>query len=431
MTDCDDHADHQTGPEEIFRLAKRRKFYRKRTDVGDWDAAQDTLTPPIHSSPALEDSAVREDEADAQLPVSEVVRQQRLPQRRKGGIEFSSARPASQDEMYEHGQNSHEQEKKNVSLELENVDNRFARQTGQVVDVNKHMYVKSLIPLHGEAEAHGVRMAYIDSELAKRRQAQASMSANDGQDSTVTSMGLGPDLTVNREPASLGKLQEIDLGPDATARNIAATEAAKRRLAGEVSEHEEVPVKVRLRRDGKPWRPRKRRNSEDVRRDQLVEEVMRESKSMVETLILLDTETDRFQLSSTMNPIPRRLMRTMTRALTTVSLSSSGRSSWMPSHRDERSLSQRRQGRMRKMTRSRVRSWVEVGVRELRCESYKRKRRQARSERHSLALKHLVHNRMSKISRPCLDQPQDSYGLPSALLDDGVYNIPGQVPRSN
>lgn len=86
------------------------------------------------------------------------------------------------------------------------------------------------------------------------------------------------DAGLHRQPAALGKLHEIDLGPDATLRNIARTEAAHRKLEGIEPEIDQSTGKVRLRRDGKPWRPRKRRNSEDVKRDKLVEEVMRESK---------------------------------------------------------------------------------------------------------------------------------------------------------
>lgn len=64
-------------------------------------------------------------------------------------------------------------------------------------------------------------------------------------------------------------------------RNIARTEAAKRRLeAEEVIVIEEGVQKIRLRKDGELWRGRKRRNSEDVKRDKLVEEVMRESRRM-------------------------------------------------------------------------------------------------------------------------------------------------------
>lgn len=59
------------------------------------------------------------------------------------------------------------------------------------------------------------------------------------------------------------------------------TEQARRRLDGEEVEDEDKPQKsgkVRLGRDGKPWRGRKRRGSDDVKRDKLVEEVLRENR---------------------------------------------------------------------------------------------------------------------------------------------------------
>lgn len=120
-------------------------------------------------------------------------------------------------------------------------------------------------------------MAYVDSELAKQRYMHTNQS-------TLTSKSMGGssasiiDAIVQRQPAALGKLQEVDLGPDAASLNAVRTEAAKRRLQGGDVELEEPAGKVRLGRDGKPRKPRWRRNSEDLKRDKLVEEVMRESK---------------------------------------------------------------------------------------------------------------------------------------------------------
>ena len=123
-------------------------------------------------------------------------------------------------------------------------------------------------------------MAYIDSELAKRRQGQdlKTSSSAYGAKRSTTPGGSANDVVLNRQPAALGKLHEIDLGPDATLKNIAMTEAARRKL--EVGSDDEDPGtgKVRLRKDGKPWRGRRRRNSEDVKRDRLVEQVMKESR---------------------------------------------------------------------------------------------------------------------------------------------------------
>ncbi|KAJ0158211.1 hypothetical protein CTA2_12074 [Colletotrichum tanaceti] len=81
-----------------------------------------------------------------------------------------------------------------------------------------------------------------------------------------------------------GKLMEVDLGDEVRARNQAMTEKAARRLLGEVdgadADNPDVRggKKPRLGRDGKPWRPRNRRKSDDIKRDQLVEEILRENR---------------------------------------------------------------------------------------------------------------------------------------------------------
>lgn len=79
-------------------------------------------------------------------------------------------------------------------------------------------------------------------------------------------------------PTRSGRLQEVDLGEEVRDRNAALTEQARRRLAGEASDDESAEGKPRLGKDGKPWRSRKRRASDDIKRDQLVEELMRENK---------------------------------------------------------------------------------------------------------------------------------------------------------
>ena len=121
-------------------------------------------------------------------------------------------------------------------------------------------------------------MAYIDSELAKRHVQAQNTSLSDANRRELSPNGALLDPGIHRQPAALGKLHEIDLGPDATLRNIARTKAAQRRLDGTEPEVDATTGKVRLRRDGKPYGWRKRRNSEDVKRDKLVEEVMRESR---------------------------------------------------------------------------------------------------------------------------------------------------------
>lgn len=144
-------------------------------------------------------------------------------------------------------------------------------------------------------------MAYIDSELAKRQAAEGlapvSASARGGRSGGSTvgwkdETGLRKDVDVQRQPAALGKLMEIDLGDEARDRNVKRTDKARRRLGGEEVEEEEVvqkPGKVRLGPDGKPWRGRKRRGSDDVKRDRLVEEVMRENRRLCPIIFFLFT----------------------------------------------------------------------------------------------------------------------------------------------
>lgn len=84
-----------------------------------------------------------------------------------------------------------------------------------------------------------------------------------------------------------GHLLEIDLGDDVRDRNVARTERITQ------GGHEDVPQgrrakKPRLGRDGKPWRPRNRRGSDALKRDQLVEEVLRETRCTFMPLELMD-----------------------------------------------------------------------------------------------------------------------------------------------
>lgn len=74
--------------------------------------------------------------------------------------------------------------------------------------------------------------------------------------------------------AGMGKIEEVDIAPMEKRKD-----EKWRRL--ENGEFEQVATgKVRMGRDGKPRRPPKRRPSEDLRRDQMVEAVLSESRRM-------------------------------------------------------------------------------------------------------------------------------------------------------
>jgi hypothetical protein len=127
----------------------------------------------------------------------------------------------------------------------------------------------------------GAREEYIEAELAKRH-SMASDSRRH-QSSSHAGGGTAPttDKGEDKHTALTGKLFEVDLGDEVRSRNEALTDRARRKLQGLAVEDEEQagrPKKVRLGRDGKPWRPRNRRDSDAIKRDQLVEEILRENR---------------------------------------------------------------------------------------------------------------------------------------------------------
>lgn len=253
--------------EPLFRPAKKRKFMRRRLD------------------PELADTEEADNQNDntsaSQVPGSNNIRRPRAV--RKGGIGFSTASRLGDDQ----GQQAlvptvGETEDEKIRA----MNERFTGYTGQTVDVDKHMY--GSFPTTTRPVrlmwANEIRMAFIDSEMAKRYQPKSTVDNSGSNQSTQAEVagGLSVSGHQTREPASLGKLHEIDLGQEATLRNIARTEAATRRMA----EKGELPASVdhatsetgRPGPDDKSWRNRNQRTEADIARDRLVEEVLRESK---------------------------------------------------------------------------------------------------------------------------------------------------------
>ena len=287
-------ASNLQGPDHLAppsRPSKRRRFYRQRTDTPDEDvsdAPQVSTYPPeqLHSVEALvsRNGGAKENDDDTEgeglLSVADLIRQRKAIQRRRGGLEFNNLSPSMSTLNSTHPGGALVVKEDETPADIKSVIERFAPQTGQISETtDKHMYdLPSWFHNLQDAATDGVRMAYIDSELAKRTRQNEVTSALMHNGQALSPSGALLDTKVQRQPAALGKLHEIDLGPDATLRNIARTEAAQRKLEGVEPEVDEVTGKVRLRRDGKPYGWRKRRNSNDVKRDKLVEEVMREAR---------------------------------------------------------------------------------------------------------------------------------------------------------
>ncbi|CAK48903.1 hypothetical protein AnigIFM59636_010573 [Aspergillus niger] len=275
-------------PASLFRPGKRRKFQRRRPEDNDEESPSATEDVALISESSTPSSW--QEPSPNSVPTADILRSRRLQRARKGGIEFSAtSRPPA-------GKNSQtavstvaEEDQENERLRA--MCDRFTAHTGQTVDVDKHMYGSpSLFPCFACAPAamatNKIRMDFIESEMAKRyrRDMPTEIAMHDTPSATEPkAAALSSADLPQRGPASLGKLHEIDLGHETKLQNIARTEAATKRLAGDggqtpPTEQSPGPKMAPANGDQKTWRNRKRRTSEDIERDRLVEEVLRESK---------------------------------------------------------------------------------------------------------------------------------------------------------
>lgn len=143
---------HAISSEISLRQFKRPKFYRKRGQAEDPATIDDNqpgmnedddIAKPLTIEELISQHGHHQDigeqtEDAAPLPIAQILRQHKAAQRRRGGIEFtnsSNTRLASSaaepsDALIE---------KDDTIQEIKTVVDRFAPQTGQVADVNKHM----------------------------------------------------------------------------------------------------------------------------------------------------------------------------------------------------------------------------------------------------------------------------------------------------
>ncbi|CAG8954231.1 hypothetical protein HYFRA_00005851 [Hymenoscyphus fraxineus] len=258
-----------TEPAVLFRPSKKRKIYRQRATSPSQESPPPITSPIIPAPQSLDElisSTAQDVDTIAEVDMAEILRLRKIQRKAKGGVEFRAGNASATKENQELV--VREEHVEGGLEEGRGVVRKFAAQTGAVGDVNKHM------------------MAYIDSEIAKRRLGEMHISTPISASDHAGDAGAAPAgkaiAEVNRQPAALGKLHEIDLGDEARDKNVAMTNRATRRLNGECITEESAgskkPAKVRLGRDGKPWRGKKRRGSDDIRRDQLVDEILRENK---------------------------------------------------------------------------------------------------------------------------------------------------------
>ncbi|KAI0854435.1 hepatocellular carcinoma-associated antigen 59-domain-containing protein [Daldinia vernicosa] len=295
-------------PQVIFR-GKKRKTYRQRAEPTDDDdeRSRSAETPRPDGTPTASDTPAKtgtatpiqsegaEDEEKG-LSVAEVLRLRNARKARLGGVKFGAgsshgsndATTATADGLGDGFDDLslmiREEENKVLDIAA-GVKKRFAPQTGMAAElVNKHMeeYIEAELARRHNAVALSSNPAARSSNQEQQQQQQQQQQQHP---TTATATVTAVPRPEQQNRALQGQLMEIDLGDEARSRNEALTERARRKLHGEAIEDDDEqrqqsgrPKKVRLGRDGKPWRPRNRRNSDDIKRDQLVEEILRESR---------------------------------------------------------------------------------------------------------------------------------------------------------
>jgi len=105
----------------------------------------------------------------------------------------------------------------------------------------------------------------------------ASSSSEPQPSSSLTASAFWQPTRPTDRGATLGKLHEVDLGEENKLKNIHRTAEATRRL-----EDTTTTTSTSITTDDPAFssksRKRRRRNSQDIQRDKLVEEVLKESK---------------------------------------------------------------------------------------------------------------------------------------------------------
>jgi hypothetical protein len=127
--------DPDSAPESLFRPAKRRKFIRRRP--GD---DSDTTTGDKSDGRANAAQSVLDNENDTEEP-TRVVRLRRLHTTRKGGIEFSATSRLGKDDSRQTALGPVSDPEKET---VQDMSDRFTGNSGQTVDVDRHMYGCSL-----------------------------------------------------------------------------------------------------------------------------------------------------------------------------------------------------------------------------------------------------------------------------------------------
>lgn len=270
---------------------KKRMFIRRRPEEEDdtspyptpisstptaaaTTTATTATTCPTPAPPSAPPTTAQATEENGDAPsLSEILRLRKKTVRTSArrGLEVTAPKPAPVSQaptVSHHPEDDAATKAAAEEAELQAVVNRFTHQTGQILDVDKHM------------------MAYIDSEMQRRRGIAGAAQGDgpgilgglDQQGENTSRSAYWTPVVPEGRGATLGKLHEVDLGEETKKRNIARTQEATRRLADDGSA---VEVEEEVVEGKKKMKGRRRRNSQDIQRDKLVEEVLKESRCML------------------------------------------------------------------------------------------------------------------------------------------------------
>ncbi|KJZ76695.1 hypothetical protein HIM_04031 [Hirsutella minnesotensis 3608] len=299
---------HDADSSVLFRPNKRRKTYRQRPGHPDPDttppsAAADGNKSPAQRSPTRSRSrgADRDGDGDGasgsdedEPTVAAAVRlRSNIRRARFRGVGFApESRPDGHDDSAESSSSralavrspeapaDDEHAAAIAAAVVQRITGRFMRQTGLIADLNdRHMYITPLPSLeiicpsrlytsviYGRACANHPRTEYIESRLSSRN---ALPSASTQPLSPSIDRAASPDVLAATSAPATGKT---------------ADQPTKHGKLFEV----DIPDEVRNRRDGARRRPeetaskrrfgRNRRGSDDIKRDQFVEQFLRENR---------------------------------------------------------------------------------------------------------------------------------------------------------
>ncbi|XPS98862.1 hypothetical protein M3J09_008055 [Ascochyta lentis] len=242
-----------------FRFKRRKTTHTKRARTDDDAAVPLDIQSPDAATPSVAPEAAQ-DEDESVPNLREIIRNRKRPRDRLKDAARRTEAPRV--ELVQ-----------SAAPRPDQYTSRFTAQTGQVVDSSdKQMtvYVEARMAEQNYRQYGWPIPRHLQSTVAAIAPDLKHTFTSSAAQTTTASGTIVDNIQHNgRLAAGQGKLQEVDLGSDAASRTH---NDWKRR------EDEPPAPKVRLGRGGKPRRGPKRRTSDDIRRDQMVEAVLREAK---------------------------------------------------------------------------------------------------------------------------------------------------------